>query len=506
MISYLFVFIMMVIGGLIGFLADSWGHKIGKKRLSFMGLRPRHTATLVTVGAGVLIPLVTVVIVSVLSSDVRAWLLYGDRAIQESKQLAGQVKDLNRQRQDLNAEIEKKGSLAKALDKRLKETESRLTEFKAKAQLYMGQAQRAAANAVVLTSRLQTIGEQLAARQLELAHAKSGLAVLQKTYGSLQKTYAEVDKQRREANDQFTKLDAENDKLTKQLETLKIEVAKAQAEEAQAESDLAKSKADLAEYQRKLIAESMKLESEIKRFEGLLAETKNQLQAAQNTLNSDINATRTRPMIFSFREEIARYPIDPNRTSTEVENALAGLIRSARSIAEQRGAKASASSPVAGLFPIPTKDGTITVDEIEKGIVKALTGKDENCVLIAYAGLNTFQGEPVLLSVQIFRNPLVYRAGQVIAETRIDGNMSEKAIIDAIDFFVHNKVADKARADKMIPVRGREDSLGSIQTDALLALVKQIRDSGTRIRVRAEATQDTRAADPLKLKLAVRYP
>ena len=51
-IPYLFLAAMIIISGLVAFVADGMGRKIGKKRLSFMGLRPRYTATLITVAAG----------------------------------------------------------------------------------------------------------------------------------------------------------------------------------------------------------------------------------------------------------------------------------------------------------------------------------------------------------------------------------------------------------------------------------------------------------------------
>ena len=37
---------MAIVGGLIAYLADKMGSKIGKKRMSVFGLRPKHTSIL----------------------------------------------------------------------------------------------------------------------------------------------------------------------------------------------------------------------------------------------------------------------------------------------------------------------------------------------------------------------------------------------------------------------------------------------------------------------------
>ena len=50
------MFLLAVMGGLIAFIADKLGSKIGKKKLSVFGLRPHDTSVLLTVLSGVLIP------------------------------------------------------------------------------------------------------------------------------------------------------------------------------------------------------------------------------------------------------------------------------------------------------------------------------------------------------------------------------------------------------------------------------------------------------------------
>lgn len=63
--------VMIVTGGAIAFIGDKLGTKIGKKRLSIFGLRPRHTSMIITVVTGILITGLSIGTMAVVSEDVR---------------------------------------------------------------------------------------------------------------------------------------------------------------------------------------------------------------------------------------------------------------------------------------------------------------------------------------------------------------------------------------------------------------------------------------------------
>lgn len=63
--------VMIVTGGAIAFIGDKLGTKIGKKRLSIFGLRPRHTSMVVTVVTGCLITGLSIGFMVLISQNVR---------------------------------------------------------------------------------------------------------------------------------------------------------------------------------------------------------------------------------------------------------------------------------------------------------------------------------------------------------------------------------------------------------------------------------------------------
>lgn len=71
MYGIILVIVLVVMGGAIAFIGDRLGTKVGKKKLSIFGLRPRHTSILVTIVTGFLITAVTLGVVTLASENVR---------------------------------------------------------------------------------------------------------------------------------------------------------------------------------------------------------------------------------------------------------------------------------------------------------------------------------------------------------------------------------------------------------------------------------------------------
>ena len=96
MYGIILIGVMIVTGGAIAFIGDKLGTKIGKKRLSIFGLRPRHTSMIVTVITGSLITSLTMGALAVTSENVRT-ALFGmeelNAAMESTKIKLGEVSD-----------------------------------------------------------------------------------------------------------------------------------------------------------------------------------------------------------------------------------------------------------------------------------------------------------------------------------------------------------------------------------------------------------------------------
>ncbi|SFT61727.1 Protein of unknown function [Selenomonas sp. GACV-9] len=79
MYGILLIAVLIVTGGAIAFIGDRLGTKIGKKRLSIFGLRPRHTSIIITIFTGICITTLTFGVMAAASENVRTALFGMER-------------------------------------------------------------------------------------------------------------------------------------------------------------------------------------------------------------------------------------------------------------------------------------------------------------------------------------------------------------------------------------------------------------------------------------------
>ena len=107
MTSFILIFVLIVISGLIAVAGDWVGLKIGKKRITIFGLRPHYTAIFITIVTGILITAFTISILSIASIDVRT-ALFGMEELKEklfnlSREVQVQNLQLSKAQKDLEA-------------------------------------------------------------------------------------------------------------------------------------------------------------------------------------------------------------------------------------------------------------------------------------------------------------------------------------------------------------------------------------------------------------------
>ena len=120
---------ILMFSGLIAYIGDMVGFRVGKKKISLLGLRPRQTATMITVAFGILITSITMVFGLIVSDDVRVALFMIDNIkseirekeelnktlTKEKNQVLQSVKDLNLEIIEKKKEIEKLSQFYKEL-------------------------------------------------------------------------------------------------------------------------------------------------------------------------------------------------------------------------------------------------------------------------------------------------------------------------------------------------------------------------------------------------------
>src|SRR5438067_13403178 len=97
----LVVGLLVAMCGWIAYVGDLLGRRMGKKRLSLFGLRPRHTAVVFTVITGMVIAALTLGVLMLASVGVRVAITRGEQLLHDNHRLKRERRELDWARQQL---------------------------------------------------------------------------------------------------------------------------------------------------------------------------------------------------------------------------------------------------------------------------------------------------------------------------------------------------------------------------------------------------------------------
>lgn len=173
MVGIRLIIIMAIVGGFIAYLADKMGSKIGKKKMSIFGLRPKHTSILLTVTSGTIIAVLTIGVMAVSSQSARTALFGMDKLQQELKLL--------------NAEKAEATLALDAAKGRVEEQNKKISELDAKMQDSMRENDAMEAKLAEVNSMYSKAQEELTTLTESKEQLASEIAELEKTTDALRK-------------------------------------------------------------------------------------------------------------------------------------------------------------------------------------------------------------------------------------------------------------------------------------------------------------------------------
>ena len=187
------IIVMIVTGGAIAFIGDKLGTKIGKKRLSILGLRPRHTSMIVTVVTGCLITGLSIGFMALISENVRT-ALFGMEELRQT--MDSTLKELDEATENLllaQSEFEKANA-------NLRESKAEILSLKGEQEELRAESDRLKEG----NERLEATNSELSAQNENLSSTNATLEADNKKLGEFNITLT--------ANNE--KLSSDNEKLT----------------------------------------------------------------------------------------------------------------------------------------------------------------------------------------------------------------------------------------------------------------------------------------------------
>ena len=179
------ILVLALMGGLIAYLGDKLGSKIGKKRLRLFGLRPHDTSVVMTIVSGMLVAALTITVLTIASKEVRT-ALFG------MKQMRAEIASLTATRDKANEELSAQSAKVEELDQKTSEA-----------------AQAA-----------EQVRQQKAAAEAQMKDAQAQMQQAQADLGQLQARYAEASTRLQEAQEQVRQAEAARDQLQQDVKSL----------------------------------------------------------------------------------------------------------------------------------------------------------------------------------------------------------------------------------------------------------------------------------------------
>jgi uncharacterized protein (DUF3084 family) len=496
--------IFIVVSGFIAYFGDWLGRYLGKRRISVWGLRPRHTAMLITSFTGSLIAFLTIVAVLATAQTFREIIVRGERILEQSRQLQHRYTRLSSEYAALQQRYEEAARRVREQQQQMKENARQLQQQKQQLEAVRVQLRQRQLQVAELNRRIADQSRELGILQRQNTMLKASSEQLRQTNAQLQRQGQFLREQNSLYQQNNTELASQNMQYASENVRLNSENARLQQQAAQ-----------LRQQTEQLTQQSRQLQQQA----DALQATIEQLQARETELRGLIERLeqiKERPIIARKDEEIARRVIPNGLSLRATRNEIYRLLVEAGRIAQARGASAGTAHRAAYVplkrvsMPTPTGGSTeVVADEAVSVEVLAeqIARSDVPVVVLAVAVRNSVAGEPIQVELKPYRNRLVYRKDEEIARVRIWSGRSTGEIVNTLIEFLREEVRPRAIEAGIIPQIGAdgEPSVGAVSSAEITDLADRIvrEGRGRYVNVVVVADAETYSADSLRLRFRI---
>jgi uncharacterized protein (DUF3084 family) len=375
---------VLVLGGVIATVGDRLGTRVGKARLTLFNLRPRKTATLITILTGGVISASTFAILFAVSDQLRT-------GVFELGRIQNDLKDA---REDLD----KATSQKEQIEDRLRTARKQQT----RAQRQLGQINQSLKEAI----------EQQANTQAQLKSTQALLSQNQAKFQQAQTLLGRVSQQAARLRSEILQLQADRQELIRQRDQVKEQIAQRDQEIAERDRAIAQREAQLQELENQSAT----------------------LSQAVQTLEREYEDLR-QGNVALFRNQTLSWGVVRIDVPSAAPRAVDQLLQRANQLAAQ-------------IIRPGTVDNNQQVIQITNAQVEQLTNQikdgQDYVVRVVSAG-NYVVGEPCVLAgeacIQVIAtavpNQIVFHQDEVVATTPIDPTtINNQTLVERVSLLI----------------------------------------------------------------------
>ncbi|MGK7901630.1 MAG: DUF3084 domain-containing protein [Hormoscilla sp.] len=512
-IGIILIVSILLLGGVLATLGDRIGTKVGKARLSLFNLRPRKTATLVTIATGVTIAGTTLGILFATSEPLRRGIFAYDQTLKKLRAARRELKEARFQK------IHIENQLAQARD-RYGTAQQHLDEINRSLQAAVAQQEVTEAKLAQTQNHLSQVTANFEQTQNQLSDVnrkfKQARAQLQMVSGQAESLRAEILQLQTERQE----LISQRDEVEKQIAQLNQAIAQRDGEIAQLDKLIASrdqmivDRDQLIASRDQMIAQRdqniAQLDSKITRRDRQIASRDEiiaqralrlkGLEAQQSFLERQVNMLQ---QYYQEYQELRQGNVALLRGQILADGVVRILSPEAAQEAVDhllRQANKAAISQVTyphGNAAVDEQVIQITQAEVEQLTKKISNGKDY-VVRILSAGNYVYGEKAVRVFADVAVNKIVFLTGEEVASGAVDASrMSEDEILQRIDLLMESSKLRARRAGIM----GSTIQIADGSPKTLVRFIERLKDYQKPVEIQAVAAAVTYTAGPLKMEL-----
>ncbi|MBD2039728.1 DUF3084 domain-containing protein [Microcoleus sp. FACHB-672] len=523
-IGYILIVAILLLGGVLATAGDRIGTKVGKARLSLFNLRPKKTATLVTIVTGVTISASTLGILFATSEPLRKGIFEYDKIQKNIRRTRKDLEKANIEKTKVEAELSKSQAQQSAAQQRLNATNWSL-------QAALGKLDEAAdelaAKEEQLKSSQNQLSQTIAQKEALKEEIKKRQAERQALLDQLEQGKVQIAQQNQRIDEKNQEIQQQNqniDRKNQVIDQQNLDIARQNQEIEQTNQLLAQQNQQIEQTTQELARKNQEIEQtnlelarrnqeieqtnlelarknrEIEQKTQLLAQQENrlqQLESQQAFLQQEVQILEREFQNLQVGTIVLRRGqvltsavvqiVDPSAAPQAVEKLLQQANSSALKIA-QPGTD-DVNEPVVQIAPAQIEELIAQISDGEEYVVRILSAA------------NYLLGETrVQVFVDAARNRVVFMPGDVVAATSVDPKtMRLEQMRQRIELLLAASNFRARRAGILADTVQIGD--GSIQT--LIRFFEQLQQQNQPVDVKAIAAEETYTAGPLRVELVV---
>lgn len=509
--AYILIVAVLVMGGVLATLGDRIGTRVGKARLSLFKLRPRNTATVVTIITGSLISASTLGILFGLSESLRDGVFQLDDILKKLREARREVDLVNKQKTQGEKELATAKSQQAQVEQRLAQTNrsfqqaqtqlkkvsNQASVLRKEIQSLLGERQKLIQEKNQLSQeKAQALNEKakiIEEKNIALGEKDQALEEKAQALQAKDRVIADISQREKSLTQEVDSLLGERQRLIQEQNQLVENKDRIIREIKERETILKEAIAQKENLLEEIEVKLTQKEIEINQRDRERQELEKQLAFIQQQVDileqyyqdyQDLrqgNVALLRGQVLAFR--VVRV-IEPKVASVALDQLLRDANRTAINII-----RPSNSDPNEPLVQITENQANQFIDEIKDG--------QDYVVRLLSAG-NYVMGEK---QIQVFAdaapNQVIFQRGDVLSSIAIDASTMTDAQI-------------QQRLDQLLTVSQfrarRAGILGKIQigdgnATPIVRFIEEIRKSNQPLDVTTVVSEETYTAGPLQIKL-----